>query len=231
MAKSRKRKVSFGSAGRDGVDESRVRGAAGNTLPPPSGIRAVSLASTFVLLGVKPPPKLSATASTGGEGALKRPRGCPDEGKEASEQPHGREKQHQASPSNASPRGRGGGKGASFPSKGLHDVCRDDTAEKKAAEQAAKMAERRQRCVGYRASTECSTTTFFYFLFFLVTRGSSEIPVCHTSCLILFAPCLSTVHASVETPFCLPNMVVRSFCCSTACFRRFAENPRAPSFR
>ncbi|CAN0191330.1 unnamed protein product, partial [Pylaiella littoralis] len=87
----------------------------------------------------------TAISRTNDEGALKRPRGCPDEGKEASEQSHGREKQHQASPSNAPPRGRGGGKGASFPSKGSHDVCRDDTAEKKAAEQAAKMAERRQR--------------------------------------------------------------------------------------
>lgn len=148
VAKPKERNAHSRPADRDGVDESRVRSAAGNPLPPSSG-KTMSLASTFVLLGVKPAPKLSPTATTAvGEGASKDSRGgCLDEGKQASKQSHGRDEQKRASPAHAS-HGRGGGKRASSPPHGSHHACRDNAAEKKATEQAAKMAERRQRCVG-----------------------------------------------------------------------------------
>lgn len=148
--KPSERHVSFAPAVKDGVDESRVREAAGN---PSSGRKATPMGSIFASLGgVKTAPKtLSATAKSAGEGASKRSRlGCPDAGKEVpKQQSHGREKRKSmASPtSRISSHGRGGGKGnESSPPQGPRRVCRDSARETKAAaEQAAKMAERRQR--------------------------------------------------------------------------------------
>lgn len=147
VAKPRERRVSFAPAGRDGVDESRVREAAGN--PSSGNNNATSTGSMLVLLGgVKPaPPKLSATAIVAaGEGASKRSRCLIDEGKEVSEQSQGRDKVKRVVTSPSKPsysHGRGGGEGDESSSSRGSRVCRDN--ESKTKEQAAKMAKRRQR--------------------------------------------------------------------------------------
>lgn len=140
----------------NGVDENPVRReGTGERSPPSSSAKRVSLASAFVLLGVKKPApeRSSANAAAGKgkgkppptprlcrdgnemDGASKHPPECPDKKGKTSRK---KNQQRDGLLPGAAPSSQGT----------FRHPCRGEQAEKKIAEQAAKMAERRKRCVG-----------------------------------------------------------------------------------
>lgn len=151
--RTERQNVSFPLASSGGVDEGPLRRKeAGKPSPSSSSVKRMCSDSTFALLGVKKiAPKLSmATTAAAGKGKGAPPtrlgRGRGEEMVGApTHRPECLDKEGKAKKKSQQRDGQSGTAPSQDP---LRPPCGEEQAEKKFAEQAAKMAERRKRCVG-----------------------------------------------------------------------------------